>query len=92
MPPAWVTRHGGDEFLVVLPQLDSDEQAIALAQELMNQIRHPFTLEGYQLHVTPSVGIAHLPRPRQHPGRTGEPRRHGHVCRQEARAQHLLCL
>jgi len=61
MPPAWVTRHGGDEFLVVLPQLDGDEQAVALAQELMNQIRRPFTLEGYQLHVTPSVGISFFP-------------------------------
>lgn len=61
MPPAWVTRHGGDEFLVVLPQLSGEEQAIALAQELMNQIRRPFTLEGYQLHVTPSVGISLFP-------------------------------
>ena len=60
-PPAWVTRHGGDEFLVVMPHLPGEQQAIALAQELMEQIRRPFTLEGYQLHVTPSVGISLYP-------------------------------
>jgi diguanylate cyclase (GGDEF)-like protein len=59
--PAWITRHGGDEFLVVLPHLADEQQAIALAQELMAQIRRPYTLEGYQLHVTPSVGISLFP-------------------------------
>jgi len=61
LPPAWITRHGGDEFLVVLPNLRDEQQAIALAQELMDQIRRPYTLEGYQLHVTPSVGISLFP-------------------------------
>ena len=60
-PPAWITRHGGDEFLVVLPLLRDEQQAITLAQELMEQIRRPYTLEGYQLHVTPSVGISLFP-------------------------------
>ncbi|WP_298213007.1 EAL domain-containing protein [Acidovorax sp.] len=61
LPPAWITRHGGDEFLVVLPRLNEELQAVALAQDLMDQIRRPYTLDNYQLHVTPSVGISLFP-------------------------------
>ena len=59
--PGWVTRHGGDEFIVVLPQLISAEPAVALAQRLMTDIAQPFLIEGHQLRVTSSIGISLSP-------------------------------
>ena len=59
--PAWVTRHGGDEFVIVVPQLVSAEQASAMASTLMRHIAEPFALEGNDLRVTSSVGISLYP-------------------------------
>jgi diguanylate cyclase (GGDEF)-like protein len=59
--PGWVTRHGGDEFIVVLPQLASIEPATRLAEELMAAIAEPFYIEGHALRVTSSIGISLYP-------------------------------
>jgi len=57
----WVTRHGGDEFVVVLPHIASMEPAIELAQRLMATIAEPFLIEGHELRVTSSIGISVCP-------------------------------
>jgi|GEM_PF-1762565 len=57
----WVTRHGGDEFVIVLPDIDSLEPATALAQRLMDAIAQPFRIENHDLRVTSSIGISLCP-------------------------------
>ena len=57
----WVTRHGGDEFVVVFPQIASIEPAIDLAKNLMATIAEPFCIEGHELRVTSSIGISLCP-------------------------------
>jgi len=59
--PAWVTRHGGDEFIVVVPQLTDEQQATQIAKTLMENISEVFHIEGHQLRVTSSVGISLFP-------------------------------
>jgi diguanylate cyclase (GGDEF)-like protein/PAS domain S-box-containing protein len=57
-----VSRHGGDEFLVVLPDLDSEQGAVPVAQKLLAAITEPIEVEGQGLSVTPSIGISVFPR------------------------------
>lgn len=57
-----VSRLGGDEFLVVLPDLESEQAPVAVAEKLLAVVTEPVTLEGQSLSVSPSIGIAVFPR------------------------------
>ncbi len=57
-----VSRLGGDEFTVVLNQLDKPESAGEVAKRLIRTLMEPMTIEGHELVVTPSIGIAVAPR------------------------------
>lgn len=57
-----VARLGGDEFTVVLNQVDSVESAEIVAQRLIVALMAPMLIDGHELVVTPSVGIAMAPQ------------------------------
>ena len=57
-----VSRLGGDEFLVVLPDLESEQAPVPVAEKLLAAVSEPVTLEGQALSVSPSIGIAVFPR------------------------------
>jgi diguanylate cyclase (GGDEF)-like protein/PAS domain S-box-containing protein len=57
-----VSRHGGDEFIVVLPELSTDEGSVPVAEKLIAAVSEPVELEGQTLTVTPSIGISIFPR------------------------------
>jgi len=56
-----VSRLGGDEFTVVLNQLDTPESAGVVAQRLLDMLAQPITIEGHELVITPSIGVAIAP-------------------------------
>jgi diguanylate cyclase (GGDEF)-like protein/PAS domain S-box-containing protein len=56
-----VARMGGDEFMLILPGLARVEDAAMLAQKVLDTFREPFVLDGHELHVTTSIGIAIYP-------------------------------
>jgi diguanylate cyclase (GGDEF)-like protein/PAS domain S-box-containing protein len=56
-----VARLGGDEFALVLPALDGDGVAAGIAARVIEALAQPFYLEGQQLFVSASVGIATYP-------------------------------
>jgi len=57
-----VARLGGDEFALVLPSLDDgDAVAAGLAERIIHSLAQPFYLQGQQLFVSASVGIANYP-------------------------------
>jgi diguanylate cyclase (GGDEF)-like protein/PAS domain S-box-containing protein len=56
-----VARFAGDEFLLILPDLKVREDAIQVAQKIVDSFRKPFLIETYQLVVTTSIGIAVYP-------------------------------
>ncbi|MCL1469472.1 EAL and GGDEF domain-containing protein [Argonema antarcticum] len=56
-----VARWGGDEFILLLPNISCTEDAAHLAQRILDAFQRPFNLEGHRLHITISIGIAFSP-------------------------------
>ncbi len=57
-----VARQGGDEFVVVLPELVSADDAAKVAQKLLDSLFRPLLLCGQEVFPTGSIGIAMYPR------------------------------
>lgn len=56
-----VARLGGDEFAIVIENISSTEVAASLAQRLIAKMAETLAIQGYQLQVTPSIGIVLFP-------------------------------
>ena len=56
-----VSRQGGDEFVVLLPECDS-ECAQAIAARILASLSIPHGLDGHEVVATPSIGISMFPR------------------------------
>jgi diguanylate cyclase (GGDEF)-like protein len=60
-----LSRMGGDEFTLVLNQLDHAEGAGRVAARLAQAIARPFSLDGEEVIITCSIGIAIAPEDAQ---------------------------
>jgi diguanylate cyclase (GGDEF)-like protein/PAS domain S-box-containing protein len=56
-----IGRLGGDEFAIILNKLHKAEDAGLVAQKLMNAIAEPIQVDGMEVFVTASIGIALYP-------------------------------
>jgi diguanylate cyclase (GGDEF)-like protein/PAS domain S-box-containing protein len=56
-----VSRIGGDEFLLLLPSMQTMEHSISIAKTLLQAIEQPYLLDGYELYITTSIGISIYP-------------------------------
>ena len=54
-------RIGGDEFVVVLPEIRRSSDAANVAQKIIETVSQPVAAEGHQLQITPSIGISVFP-------------------------------
>jgi diguanylate cyclase (GGDEF)-like protein len=61
-PGAIITRFGGDEFVVLLPNLATPAQVLAAAQTLRNAVLAPLDLDGRSVCLSCSIGVAVSPR------------------------------
>lgn len=59
-PETFIARHGGDEFAILTEDWRAQE-AGATAQRILDAFVEPFEVGGYELVVTPSVGISMYP-------------------------------
>jgi diguanylate cyclase (GGDEF)-like protein len=57
-----VSRIGGDEFVVVLPNIRSDAAITEVARKVLEALSQPYLIEGHTLSVTPSIGISRYPQ------------------------------
>lgn len=57
-----VSRHGGDEFVVLLSEVSGKQDAIQIAEKLLNLMIEPHEISGNFLHVSMSIGISLYPR------------------------------
>ena len=56
-----VARFGGDEFTVLIPQLDHIEEAAKIAERILEVIRLPFIVGTRELFATASIGVSVYP-------------------------------
>ncbi len=57
-----LARQGGDEFILVLPDLSGPEGARLVGERLLEAVRVPFELGSDHLHATASIGISLYPQ------------------------------
>ena len=53
-----VARFGGDEFAVLLGDMREPEEVAALATRLIASVAKPFLIDGNEIHVGLSIGVA----------------------------------
>jgi diguanylate cyclase (GGDEF)-like protein/PAS domain S-box-containing protein len=56
-----VSRHGDDEFVVVLSEIEHADDAAATAQKILAALATPHDVARHQLHITATVGISIYP-------------------------------
>ncbi len=56
-----VCRHGGDEFIVLLSEVDTADDAELAARKLISAMAEPYIIDRHRLHVTVSIGISLYP-------------------------------
>ncbi|MCM2568395.1 EAL domain-containing response regulator [Janthinobacterium kumbetense] len=56
-----LARQGGDEFTIVLPELRDRQDARLIADKFLECLHQPFDLDGNQVHISASIGIAIYP-------------------------------
>jgi diguanylate cyclase (GGDEF)-like protein/PAS domain S-box-containing protein len=56
-----LARQGGDEFTIVLPELRDRQDAKAIADKFLECLHKPFDLDGHEVHISASIGIAIYP-------------------------------
>ena len=57
-----VSRLGGDEFIIVIPDERHLESIAISAEKLLQKISTSFVLDGHHLHITASIGISIFPQ------------------------------
>jgi diguanylate cyclase (GGDEF)-like protein/PAS domain S-box-containing protein len=57
-----ISRLGGDEFTVIIENLESKESASMLAQKLIDSAQKAIVVDNYKLFVTCSIGISIYPK------------------------------
>ncbi len=56
-----VSRHGGDEFVILLPEIEDASDAALVAEKVLGRLAAPHLIKGHELHVSASIGISIYP-------------------------------
>ena len=56
-----VCRQGGDEFVILLAEIEKPHDAAQIAEKLLAALALPHLVDGHELHVTLSIGISVYP-------------------------------
>jgi cyclic di-GMP phosphodiesterase Gmr len=61
-----LARISGDEFVLVLDPIESDEQLHGIVNELLQQLKQPFFIEGFEVFTSASIGVSIYPEHGRH--------------------------
>ena len=56
-----VARLSGDEFTILLPNIQQRNNAAIVAQKVLDNLQRPFSLNGHEVFISTSIGIALYP-------------------------------
>ena len=56
-----VGRMGGDEFVVILPEIEVTGDARIIAEKILDTLNQSFDIAGHTIHISSSIGIAIFP-------------------------------
>jgi len=56
-----LSRFGGDEFTLLLPEVRTRDDVVVIAEKILNRLSEPFVIDGHELFVGASIGIAMYP-------------------------------
>jgi diguanylate cyclase (GGDEF)-like protein/PAS domain S-box-containing protein len=56
-----VSRQGGDEFIVLLSEVNRAEDAELIAEKIRLAVMVPYTIDSHYLHLTASIGVSVYP-------------------------------
>jgi len=56
-----VSRQGGDEFVILLSEVEHSEDAAVAARRMLQAVAEPHMVEQQELHVTTSIGVSVYP-------------------------------
>ena len=57
-----LARYGGDEFCLLLPEVRTREDVALIATKILDRLSTPFVIDGHELFVGASIGIAMYPQ------------------------------
>ncbi len=57
-----IARFGGDEFAILVRDLDVSQDAVLIARKLLAAVSETSEIEGHEVFVTASIGVAMYPR------------------------------
>ncbi|MEO7464125.1 MAG: EAL domain-containing protein, partial [Nitrosospira sp.] len=56
-----ISRVGGDEFVILLSEIETADDAARVAEKLIKGLSQPYAIEGHELLITASIGICIYP-------------------------------
>ena len=56
-----ISRNGGDEFVVVIKHMHNSDEAILIAQKLIESLTSIFEIDSHKIHIGASIGISVYP-------------------------------
>lgn len=56
-----LARFGGDEFVVLLDELSSTQEATPILKRILSAFEKDFEVKGHTLHTSPSIGVVFYP-------------------------------
>lgn len=56
-----IARFGGDEFVIVLPNIKHAKEAVQVSEDIIQALEQPFFLDNQEVYATTSIGISLYP-------------------------------
>jgi diguanylate cyclase (GGDEF)-like protein len=57
-----IARHGGDEFVVILPVLGTDEDVVKVVEKIRTALGRPLHIDEHEIELSCSIGVGIFPK------------------------------